>query len=59
MNVKIFVSKANEGWSEFSIPENYRHYSYEMLVKKIHHLLKRQLYKGLLITENPSPFPAE
>lgn len=59
MKVKVFVSKPNEGWCEFSIPEAYQHYSYDKLVKRIHLLLKRQLYKGLLITENPSPFPAE
>ena len=59
MKVKIFVSKPNEGWSEFRIPDDYQHYSYEKLVKRIHLLLKRPLYKGLLITENPSPFPAD
>ena len=57
MKVKVFVSKPNEGWCEFNIPKDYQHYSYEKLVRQIHHLLKRQLYKGLLITENPSPFP--
>jgi len=59
MKVKIFVSRPNEGWSEIDIPESYQRYSYERVVKQIHCLLERHRYKGLLITENPSPFSAE
>lgn len=56
MNTKIFISKQNEGWSELSIPEEFKQYPYEKLVKFTHRLLQRNKYKGLLITENPSPF---
>ena len=59
MKTKIFVSKPNEGWSEISVPKDYQHYSYEKLVKQMHRFLKRHMYKGLLITENPSPFLTE
>lgn len=59
MKTKIFVSKPNEGWSELTIPEDYRHYSYEKLVKYMHRLIQRPMYKGLLITENPAPFQTE
>jgi hypothetical protein len=57
--VYIFVSSPYDGWSELDIPKDYQQYSYEKLVKKIHCLLERHRYKGLLITENPSPFPTE
>ncbi|MBN2523327.1 MAG: hypothetical protein JXB24_08615 [Bacteroidales bacterium] len=58
MRTKVFISKQNEGWSEFRIPEEFEQYSYEKLVKTIHRLVQRNKYKGLLITENPSPFSA-
>jgi hypothetical protein len=57
MKTKIFISKVNEGWSEVEIPEKFQHFPYEKLVHVAHTLLKRQSYKGLLITQNPSPFP--
>ena len=56
MNIKVFISKQDEGWSEFRIPQEFEEYSYEKLVKSIHRFLQRNKYKGLLITENPSPF---
>lgn len=56
MKAKVFISKQNEGWSEVEIPDEFEKYSYEKLVKFTHRLLQRNKYKGLLITENPSPF---
>jgi hypothetical protein len=59
MKTKIFISKQDEGWSELSIPDEFKKYSYEKLVKFTHRLLQRNKYKGLLITENPSPFSGQ
>lgn len=59
MKTKIFISKQDEGWSELSIPDEFKKYSYEKLVKFTHRLLQRSKYKGLLITENPSPFSGQ
>ncbi len=56
MKAKVFISKQNEGWSEVRIPEEFEKYPYEKLVNITHRLLQRNKYKGLLITENPSPF---
>jgi hypothetical protein len=59
MKAKVFISKPNAGWSEIDLPDDYQHFSYEKQVKQIHHFLKHYRYKGLLITENPSPFQTE
>lgn len=53
---RIFVSKPNEGWKEFEIPEHYKPYSYDDIVGIVHTFLDSKNYKGLLITENPNPF---
>jgi hypothetical protein len=55
METKVFISKSNEGWSEIAIPKEFQHYSYEKMVKKVYKILGVNAYKGLLITENPSP----
>jgi hypothetical protein len=57
MKTKIFISKANEGWSEVEIPAKFQQIPYEKLVLLAHTFLKKRNYKGLLITQNPSPFP--
>jgi len=59
MKAKVFISKPNEGWSELSVPKEFEKYSYEKLVKFTHRILQRNKYKGLLITENPSPFSGQ
>ena len=56
MKTKVYISKPNRGWSEFHIPGEYQHLSYEKLVNRIHTLICRSNYKGLLITQNPEPF---
>lgn len=56
MKTKVFISRPDEGWSELEIPQEYRKLSYEKMVSRIHVYLKKYPYKGLLITENPSPF---
>jgi hypothetical protein len=56
MKPRVFISKPDEGWSEFEIPEEFRKYTYDKLVVKVHNLLHETAYKGLLITENPMPF---
>jgi hypothetical protein len=55
MKAKVFISKQNEGWSEITIPEEFQHYPYDRLVKKIYQVIKPDTYKGFLITENPEP----
>lgn len=55
MNPKIFVSKPDTGWQEIEIPENFRRYSYDALVRVVHKFLDCNAHKGLLITENPNP----
>jgi hypothetical protein len=55
MKAKVFISKPNEGWSELIIPEEFQHYPYDRLVKKIYQVIKANTYKGFLITENPEP----
>jgi hypothetical protein len=55
MKTKVFISKTNEGWSEVTIPEEFQHYTYDKIVKKVYKILKSDSYKGLLITENPMP----
>ncbi len=57
MKTKIFISKVNEGWSEVDIPEKFQHFAYDKLVLVAHTFIKKRSYKGLLITQNPSPFP--
>jgi hypothetical protein len=56
MKTRVFISRPNEGWSEIEIPEEFRKYPYDKLVRRIHFLLKDVYYKGLLITQNPLPF---
>jgi len=56
MKTKIFISRPDEGWSEIDIPTEYRKLSYEKLVNRMHIFLKQYPHKGVLITENPSPF---
>lgn len=53
MTAKIFISKAGEGWEELCIPENYKRYSYEALIKVLHKFLDLSQHKGVLVTENP------
>jgi hypothetical protein len=55
MKTKVFISKSNEGWSEINIPEEFQHFSYDKMVNKVYKILRTKTYKGLLITENPSP----
>ena len=55
MKAKVFISKTNEGWSEVTIPQEFQHYSYDKMVKKVYKILGNHTYKGLLITENPTP----
>jgi hypothetical protein len=58
MKTKIFVSRLDEGWSEVEIPKEFQQYPYDKLVRNAHKLLGNKSYKGLLITQNPSPFSA-
>jgi hypothetical protein len=55
METKIFISKANEGWKEVAIPDNFRRYSYDALISVLHKFIDLSAYKGVLITENPDP----
>ena len=56
MKTKVFISKTNQGWSELEVPEEFKKLSYEKLVGSVYTYLKQYPYKGLLITQNPSPF---
>jgi hypothetical protein len=56
MNPKIFISKSDTGWQEVEIPEKFRRYSHDALVRVVHKFIDRNSCKGLLITENPNPF---
>jgi hypothetical protein len=56
MKARVFISKPDEGWSEIGIPEEFSRYSYDKLVSEVHKVLQHTVYKGLLITENPTPF---
>jgi hypothetical protein len=56
MKTKVFISRAKEGWTELSIPEEFQKYSYDKLVNRVFKFLKPHSYKGILITENPLPF---
>ena len=56
MKTKVFISKANQGWSELEVPEEFKKLSYEKMVGCVYAYLKQYPYKGLLITQNPSPF---
>ena len=55
MKTKVFISRPKEGWSELTIPEEFQQYSYNQMVKKVYKILDVNSYKGLLITENPTP----
>jgi hypothetical protein len=59
MNTRIYISDSCKGWEEVKIPEEYRRYSHEALVKVVHRFIDRNTCKGLLITENPDPFRKE
>ena len=56
MKTQVYISKQDKGWSKFEIPMEFQKLSYEKLVNRIHKLLNRSNYKGLLITQNPEPF---
>ncbi len=56
MKTKVFISQPDKGWSELDVPQEYKKFCYEKMVSQIHVYLKQYPYKGLLITENPSPF---
>jgi hypothetical protein len=56
MKTQVFISKQNEGWSQLDIPGEFEKLSYDKFVNRIHTFLKRNAYKGLLITQNPEPF---
>ncbi len=53
MTAKIYISKAGKGWDEVIIPEIYKRYSYDALIRVLHNFLDPTQYKGILITENP------
>jgi hypothetical protein len=53
MNIRIFISKPDTGWEEIEIPEFFRRYSHDALIKVAHKFLGNYTYKGILITENP------
>ncbi len=57
MKTKIFISRMNEGWSEVEIPKQFQHFTYDKLVLVAHTFINMRSYKGILITQNPSPFP--
>ena len=56
MKTKIYTSNPREGWKEVQIPEKYRLYSYEALVKVVHRFVNVESCRGILITETPNPF---
>lgn len=56
MRTKIYISRPDMGWTEVDVPEKYRYYSYEALIKVVHQFVDVESCKGILITENPNPF---
>jgi len=56
MKTHVYISRKDKGWVKVNIPGEYQRFSYEKRVNRIHQLLSKSNYKGLLITENPSPF---
>ncbi|MBN1952372.1 MAG: hypothetical protein JW801_14320 [Bacteroidales bacterium] len=56
MKTQVYISRQDKGWTKFDIPSEFQKLSYEKLVNRIHTLLSRGSYKGLLITQNPEPF---
>ena len=56
MKAQVYISRQDKGWSKFEIPAEFQKLSYEKLVNRIHTLIERGHYKGLLITQNPAPF---
>jgi len=59
MKTRVYISETNAGWTEVSLPGEFQQFSYDTLVNRVHSLLNRENYKGLLITENPRPFGSE
>ena len=59
MKTHVYISRPEEGWSKLAIPEEFQQLNYEKLVNRIHAFLHNANYKGLLITQNPSPFQTE
>lgn len=59
MKTRVYVSETNGGWTEVILPREFQQFNYDKLVNRIYSFLNRKNYKGLLITENPSPFQSE
>lgn len=59
MKTRVYVSETNGGWTEVILPREFQQFNYDKLVNRIYSFLNRKNYKGLLITENPSPFRQE
>ena len=56
METKIYISRKNEGWKEVRIPDNFRRYSHDALISVMHMFIDLSHHKGILVTENPSPW---
>jgi hypothetical protein len=56
---KLFFSKPGLGWFEFDVPEELKSSTMEKLGNWAVSTARKHQFKGILITENPCPYPVK
>lgn len=57
MKKHVFISKPGRGWSKLSIPGDLMNSSREELCNWANSIVKKNNYKGFLISDNAAPYP--
>ncbi|UCH15255.1 MAG: hypothetical protein JSV22_04620 [Bacteroidales bacterium] len=57
MKRHVFISKPGRGWSKLNIPGSLMNSSREELCNWAYSIVKKNNYKGFLISDNAAPYP--
>jgi hypothetical protein len=57
MKWKVFISEKGKGWFEIDVPYELQASSYEKIGSWAYNYTRAHQYKGMLISENPEPYP--
>jgi hypothetical protein len=57
MKKHIFISKPGQGWSKLNVPAGLSNSTCEELCNWAHSIVKKNNYKGFLISDNATPYP--
>ena len=57
MGKHVFISKPGRGWSRLNIPGDLMNSTCEELCNWAYSIVKKNNYKGFLISDNAAPYP--